>query len=478
MAWYEIKNFPKLLKFRFGSRNRVNLLREENDPTDIRVNKEHGVSGNETWGNSIKWEDYNPLMVGDAFFDTVEKMRSGDGSVAAILKLIKLPFLRTSWNIVPENPDESDAQNLLIAKVCHEKLVGSRSMYNSWNERLTDILLMYDYGYQVSEKIFEVDTDGFLKYAKFKLRRSKTIRDFLVNQDGSINTVVQEGYKDGRLQTLRIPGPYAQVFSWEKEGDNYWGRSILRPIYKHWFYKEELYRIDAVRLDRWGIGIPRAKIQAGYQMKSMARMALDKMLAALRGHERGFVVHPEEVDIDILMPKGSASDLGLMGSVSHHDLMMFRAVLAQFMATGNQEHGNYGSTRSYADMFLFAMQAAANFIQEEYGRQNIRQFCDFNFNMNGRPYPVLRAADIQKIEIGLLAEATSKFAAAGILTPDDDIESFFRKVYGWPRLPKEFTRVERMARGEDIFGTKSNREGRPNAGDPKPRKVDQGPGEE
>lgn len=481
MAWWEVFQYPNLLK-----RNRSEPLslrvRPEDDPTDIRVRKQHGAPGDQgMWGGSIRWVDYNPLMVGDQFFDVADKMRLGDGSISAVLKLMKLPFLRTSWNIVPQDPDETDPQNILIAKTCHEKLMSANSMGTSWHDRLNDILLMFDYGFSVSEKIFNVDSDNFLVYSDIDLRPARTIRDFVVGPDGKILEVIQEGYKNGRNQRLSIPALYTQVYSWEKEGKNYWGRSLLRPIYKHWFYKEELYRIDAVRLDRWGIGTPKAKIAKGYTLKQLARTALEKMLTALRGHERGFIVTPEEVDIEIMTPKGSGA-LGLMDSVNHHDVMMFRSILAQFMTTGNQENGNYGSTRSYTDMFLFAMQAAANFIEEEYGRQNIKTFCDLNFEMGERPYPVLRAADIQKIEIGLVSEALSRFVTAKVITPDDDLESFFRKMYGWPRLPKDFTREARKAAGEDIFGTKpkepANPEGRPAAGDPKPRKVDQGPGEE
>jgi hypothetical protein len=124
------------------------------------------------------------------------------------------------------------------------------------------------------------------------------------------------------------------------------------------------------------------------------------------------------------------------------------------------------------------MQAAANFIQEQFTKQVIRQFCDLNFNMNGRPYPVLRAADIQKIEIGLLSESLNRLAQAKIITPDDDLESFFRKMYGWPALPTELTRMAGMARGIDPLAPKApaaeNPEGRPPEGDPKPRKVDTG----
>lgn len=499
MAWYHIREYPEILRTAFkDDREPVRLFKagdlqeavslfhqgEEEDPSDIRVRKEHGATGTEMWGGSIRWVDYNPAMTGPQFFDTIDKMRRGDGSIAAVMKLIKLPFLRATWKIMTHDPDDNDPQNRLIAEVCQHKLLDIDAMQNTWDERLRDILLMFDYGFTVQEKVFYVDDDGFLRFSKMGLRMARTIEEFRANPDGSLKSIVQQAYKGDTMKRMEIPANVACVWSWDKEGDNYWGQSVLRPIYKHWFYKEELYRIDAVRLDRWGIGIPKGMVKEGKTLKPGERANMEKILSGLRGNERAYFMHPEEIEIDILIPKGSASDLGLMDSVNHHDIMEFRTVLGQFMTTGSQEHGNYGSTKSYADMFLFAMQAAANFIQEQFSKQIIRQFCDLNFDMKNRPYPVLRAADIQKIEIGLLSESLNRLSQGKLITPDDDLESFLRKLYGWPRQDPKMTRAARMERGENI-GNPDNPEnenvpdpgGRPTPGEPKPRKVDQNGGE-
>jgi hypothetical protein len=50
------------------------------------------------------------------------------------------------------------------------------------------------------------------------------------------------------------------VFVNEMEGMNWWGTSLLRPAYKHWFIKNTLYKIDAIAHERQGLGIPYVSI--------------------------------------------------------------------------------------------------------------------------------------------------------------------------------------------------------------------------
>ncbi len=445
MPWWEIFQENGLTR-------RWVALTHRNDPTvigEVITDKERGTSGTIVdGGNVIDFKDYNPAMQGAEFFNNVDMMRVADGSVKCASLLIKLPLLRTSCQIVPQNEDETDKQNILIAATAHEKILGPMAMHDSWQQTLRHILLMFDFGFSTFEKVWELDEDGLLKYSRLAVRLPKTIEGFKVNNDGTPAYIIQNAQKPGGLKTqLRIPCPtYGAIFSWDREGDNYFGRSIYRAMYKHWWYKEALYHIDALRLDRWGVGVPTAKIQAGYGLKPGEESKTKTILANLRSNTQSWVMHPEEIEFGILAPAGQGGALGLMDSVNHHDTMIFRSVLTQFISAGNQAFGNYGSVKNYADLFLYSEQAAANFIEEEFTRQIVKPFCDFNFDMalpNGdaRPYPRLRFADVQKINVKELAEALARLTAGKVVTPDDDLESFIRKLGGLPKLNDRFSRT-------------------------------------
>ncbi len=444
MAWYEVFKFPDLVK---GWKLTHDSDKTEQD--DVTLNKERGTSGtNQLGGDIIDFKDYNPAMQGAEFFNNVDMMRKADGSVKCASLLIKLPLLRTTCQIVTENENDEDAQNKLIAETAHEKILGPMAMHDTWQQTLRHILLMFDFGFSTFEKVWELDEDGILHYSRLAVRLPKTIEGFKVNSNGTPSYILQNAVKAGGTKTvLRIPCPtYGAIFSWEREGDNYFGQSIYRAMYKHWWYKEALYHIDALRLDRWGVGIPKAMIKQGYGVKPGEESKAKEILRNMRSNTQSFIYHPEEIEFGLLSPAGQGGALGLMESVNHHDTLLFRAILTQFISAGNQAFGNYGSVKNYSDLFLYAEQAAANFIEDEFTRQIVRPFCDFNFNMqlpNGktRPYPKLKFADVQKINVKELAEALARLTAGKVITPDDDLETFIRKLGGLPKLPQRFTRV-------------------------------------
>jgi predicted transcriptional regulator YdeE len=52
---------------------------------------------------------------------------------------------------------------------------------------------------------------------------------------------------------VSIPAQKLVIFTHRREGDNYEGRSSLRSAYKHWFFKDTLYRLDGIRHERQGV---------------------------------------------------------------------------------------------------------------------------------------------------------------------------------------------------------------------------------
>lgn len=445
MAWHEIFG-TNLIK-----RPSVRMIHDSDQTPkeEVVVGRERGTSGIPIDGGVISFKDYNPAMMGNEFYNNVDMMRKADGSIKCAALLIKLPLLRTTVQIVPYKDDEEDPQNILIAETAHEKILGPLAMGESWQQTLRHILLMFDFGFSAFEKVWELDEDGFLHYDRLAVRLPKTIEAFKVDSKGQLAYIIQRAHKGSQKKDLhRIPCPtYGAVFSWEKEGDNYFGQSVYRAMYKHWWYKEALYHIDALRLDRWGVGVPKAMIKTGYGVKPSEETLAKRILANLRSNTQSWIMHPEEIEFGILAPAGQGGALGLIDSVNHHDNMIFRSVLTQFISAGNQAFGNYGSVKNYADIFLYAEQAAANFIEEEFTRQVVRPFVDFNFNMQLpggkiRPYPKLKFADVQKIDVKELAEAMARLTAGKIITPDDDLESMVRKLAGWPNIQEGFSREE------------------------------------
>lgn len=424
-------------------------LEDEHDNPDTLV--ERGVPDNLDGGGEVPRLDYNPDWNGESGVALCEKMRKSDGSVRSILQVLKLPLLRAVWNVKTRDDSNEDVTDTEIAQFCHDNLIEGKWSDDSWSGRLSHILTMLDFGFSVSEIVWDVKGDKN-QYVITKLapRLAKTVKKFIAWPDGRLRRVIQLAKKGGREKELKIDGRYALVFNYEREGSNYWGVSILRYMWMHYFYKTECYRIEAVRQDRFGVGVPRAKIQKGYSIKPNERRETINILKGLRSHHQAFIVHPEEVDIGIMTPDNEHGGVsGIMDSAEHHDVMMARVALALFLTAGNQRHGNYGTTIAYADMFLYALQGLALYICETFEKEIIKPICDLNFDMKDREYPKMRASTLEDVNMKEIGAMVYNLTLARALTPDDNLEQHFRRLAGFPSIEKGYSRKDRGVVGQD-----------------------------
>ncbi len=411
--------------------------------------EEYGASGTLNFSGWISGEDYNPKLDGVKALDVYDEMRRSDAQVHASLLAIKLPLLSATWTVTP--PKGGDSQDQAIADFVKACLLDDDAMAAPWLRTLQHFLLMEEFGFSVAEKVWTVgdaieleDDDGSLTLATpIRLKRlaprlPRTVQRWMVNPDGHLQSIIQFAPKDGAFRYWTIPAEYAVVIVRDREGDNYYGRSALRSAYMHWFYKTQAYRIAGVGLDRMGIGIPRATYTKEFKQDGDALKKVEQTLRGLRTHERGYVLEPPGLSYSFLTTttgKSFAADLPVI--VDHHNTMIARNVLAGFMAQHEQKYGSKASTASLADLFISALKGEATLLGAEIKQQVIRQLCDFNFNMRGRKYPTLDAADLSSVNVTELADRLNKLAAGKLITPDDDLEDYLREIDSLPPLPED-----------------------------------------
>jgi phage gp29-like protein len=424
----------------------IELFHGDNGEIELpkKLDKEIGASGVETDSvGFVQQKDYNPDWTGPNGVALSEEMRKSDGSIRSVLQAMKLPLRRATWRVSPLAEDGGDDKDKEIADFCHRNLIFSDDQHDTWDVVLRHILLQLDFGFSILEKIWTINEKGEYILARLAPRLPQTIKDFKIKKDGSLDYVVQEAMKNGKMQTLKIPGTYCAIFCYDKEGDNYWGISLLRYIYMHWYYKKELYRIDAVKHDRFGIGIPMGYIAKGYVLKTKERDEVVELLKGLRSHHRAFGLLPEEIQVKIMTPENEhGGTAGLMDSVDHHDVMIARAVLALFLTAGSQKHGNYGTTVTWQDLFLYSLQSLALQIGQDLQRQVVRDLCNYNFDMRDRRYPQVTASTLEDTNIKELAASIYNLVLGQVIIPDDETEKHVRRLLAFPVKEAGYGRKE------------------------------------
>ena len=368
--------------------------------------------------------EYNPTLEGLSAFATYEKMRRSDAQVAATLMSMKLPIRSAEWTVTaPENPTPVEQEAADLVRECLLEEIKFDSV-------IRNALLMLDFGCAAHADHWYVDGNR-VRIKKLKPLLPVTFQRWITDDEENLAGIEQYGAKGQSYITATVPADRLALFSHEIEGANFAGRSMLRACYQHWYIKSNLYKIDAISCERNGMGVP--YIIMGEDAKKEDRETALAYVTQLSTHEKAGIVLPNGWVFGLKGVEGTLRDP--KESISHHNMMIAMAALAQFMMLGQSSGGNRALGESLGDFFYLGLQATAKAISEELSRTTIRRLCDYNFAGLKR-YPKIVAQKIQGIEFGTLYAALKEFAGAGLVQGDDELEAYLRKTMGLPEAGK------------------------------------------
>lgn len=363
--------------------------------------------------------EYNNDLRGYTGYVNYDRMRRSDGTISEALKLQKTPILQGMWWVASADPDD-DQQNE-IAEFVSKALFEWMSI--GWVQFLTETLTMLDFGYSYFEKVFrfqEFNGQQKIVWRKFAPRSILDVTEWKFDINGGPQAVVVVGSND-RLIDIDIDR--LLVFSYRREGGNIEGISAQREMYKHWYYKENLYKIDAIQKERHGIGIPVIILPPNYTKE-------DKRLAAemgrnLRTNEQAHIVLPPFWEVTFAEVKGNP--VSSIESIQHHDGRILASVLGGFM--GENEKGD---AEVMASLFFKASKHIADLVAEVINKFAIPELVDYNY-MGVTDYPKLRVRHISEVtDLRTLSFTIRNLIGAGAVKADDKLEEFLRETNDLP----------------------------------------------
>src|SRR5262245_19842613 len=301
-------------------------------------------------------EEYNPELMGILGLLKYDRMRRSDGQVRAILRLVKTPVLAARWFVATEDDSEKGEK---IRKFVEDCMFRYQSA--SWPQQLTEMLLMLDFGWYSFEKVWdfkEGDGDRRAYWKKLAPRHPMDAVQWHYDRNGGPNRLEMFPH-DPRAENIFIPIKKLIVFTFEKEAGNMEGISLLRSAYKHWYYKENLYKIDAIQKERHGIGIPIIHLPLGFTPNDFN---LAKELGRnLRTNEKSYAVLLPNWDISTLKLEGNSVDC--LKSIDHHDMLIARTVLGHFINNPANR-----SSEDQQDLFVKATRFIADIIRDVFNK--------------------------------------------------------------------------------------------------------------
>jgi hypothetical protein len=238
-----------------------------------------------------------------------------------------------------------------------------------------------------------------------------------------------------------IPWYKLICYTFDKEGGDLEGISLLRSAYKHWYYKENLYKVDAIQKERHGIGIPVIQLPPNFNPSD--RMLANEIGRNLRVNEKAHLVLPPNWVVSMLKLEGKPVDA--LASAQHHDLMIVKNVLASFL---NNASGLVDE--STASFFLKVCRWIAGIIADVFNKWVIPELVGYNWP-TVEDYPVLKVRRIgDTVDWRTISFAVRNLVGAGILQPDDPTEHYFRDEMDLPQ--KDPSTVRQVATPQNAAG--------------------------
>jgi phage gp29-like protein len=385
------------------------------------VESELGVTGTPVLGGFLRdLGEYNATLSGLSAYRVYEEMRRSDAQVAATLLAVKLPIRGADWQIVPPpDPTPVEEEAVELVKECLWECV-------DFKKALENALLMLDFGSSAHEDVYQVDGNR-VRLRKLAPRLPQTFYRWIVNDLGELQALEQQGYRAGQYLTVQVPATKLSLFVHQQEGDNFAGRSMLRPAYKHWYMLQALEKIAAIAAERNGLGVP--VVVMGPNPKAEDRKTAIDWLQKLSTHEKAALVLPPEWSFKLEGVTGTTRDPKDL--ILHHKVQISLAALAQFMMLGQSQTGNRALGESLGDFFMLSLQATAENIAGVFNATTIRRIVTLNFGEQVRP-PRLVAAQVLALKLEAIVSALQRLAGAGAVQPDEDLEAWLRQKLGAP----------------------------------------------
>ena len=393
------------------------------------------VSGLSSWAQMAdESHETNPDLMWPKSLEVYDKMRREDSQVGSVLRAVTLPIRGAEWMIDPaaasDEVVELIATDLGLPIKGREAVPALRTKGRfQWSEHLRMALLELVHGHSFFEQVYRPEGDR-LRLKKLAWRPARSISKINVARDGGLVSIQQHGVSQP------IPVDRLVAYVNDREGGNWIGISLLRMAYKNWLLKDRMLRAQALTVERNGLGVP---VYTGAEVPEKAdateRAAWQKSekeagLALAKGFRAGEAAGASIPNGSTLELKGVSGKLpDTDGPIRYHDEQIARGLLAHFLNLGT-ETGSWALGSTFADFFTSSLNAVAEHIQDTTQAHVVEDLVDWNW---GETEPAPRLI-FKPIGSGgsLTAEALKSLIEAGVIHPDETLESFMRSAFSLP----------------------------------------------
>lgn len=404
--------------------------------------------------------------------------------VAAVLQAIKMTLRKVQWYAVASKSGREEEVDFLNQCM--------NDMDHTWSDFVDEALSMLQYGFAPFEKVYKIRRGGMnrpgpkVTASRFSDGKIGWDKFVLIGQDTLApgNSWIFDNYT-GELKGLnQLPPPgniilnLKQIpvsiginklilFRTTKYKDNPEGLSVLRPMFRAYYYATNLEEVEAISAERMGAGFPVVYLGDDISKSQNNNGEINEYRKAVRNiridEQMGIVIpHPkmgsgaregQGVLLELLTPGTQMLDFSKI--IERHEKRMAMVGLAQFIHLGMGQFGSGNLADVTTDFFQTAVSAWADSLRDTINRSAVIPLLQLN-KMNAEDPILIEHSSVGNTDLKVIADYINKTVGAKVIEPDDMLEDALRKLAGFPEKDESTVR-DVMVEVDGDGGTRMDR---------------------
>lgn len=364
--------------------------------------------------------------------ETVDRMRN-DAQVFGLYVALALPIRRFRWMLNARDADPARVQLLsedLGLPILGEKVgaqLRTRDRF-SFDDHLRHALLAPLYGLYNFEQVGRMDMVNDLllwRLRKLAPRTPQMLSEVKVAKDGGLVSIKQAvGYEAPEIPVSRLV-----AYCWDREGGNWYGRSLLRPLFGSWRAKRELVATDVIKHKRNGQGVPVAEETAQDALSTVQAEKAQAVASAYRAGDFSGAFMPWGSRLRLLGVEGTLPDT--LASIRYHDQQMSSAWNQEVRELGQTPNGSRALGDTLEGNHFAAQDLAATWFTSIFNAHVVEDYWDWNFGeTDPAPELIYQRDENPELSIADLATAVEK----GLVVADPELQDYLRERYHLPAI--------------------------------------------
>src|SRR5262245_48878729 len=388
---------------------------------------------------------HNPsFLVGTKGLAIFDEMRRDD-QVKSALAVKKFACLSTGWKVQSPEGKPQNWEPTLFARWVLEHMDPNAIGAPTLDGDLYEILSALDYGYSVTEKVWDEiiggPYDGMIGLRALKTRAPHSLT-FSQDEFGNLlpDGILQQS--NTAIKAGRLPRYEFVLYSYQSQFSNPYGTSDLEAAYTPWWIKYNSQKWLAMLLERFGIP-PLFGIYdpARYAGAGTALDDLKKILQNLQAATTGLIPRPSGASADNkALELWAPSELGVnatrifIPSLEYLNKGIARSILMPDLLgmTQDSSQGSYARAKVHFDVFLLVVEAIRKDLQVAIMcHQVMKPLLDMNYpGLDDYPtWSFMPLTDDLRLE---LLKEWNELVAGKVVVPQEDDEKHIRRLMQFP----------------------------------------------